>query len=156
MTQVDFYILADNSAKEIKQICCQLCEKALQQDMNVFIYTQSFEQAEELDNLLWSYKPNSFMVHINELNQIDKSDILSNLLEKNECFHYPVIISSTTQPAPEYQDLLINLTAEPHPSHQQFKRIAEIVDRNPQAKQQARKLYRFYQQQDYPLKKYDL
>jgi len=156
MTQVDFYILAENSPRDINSLCCQLCEKALEQKMNVFIYTHSAEQANEIDLFLWRYKSDSFIPHINTLNQLDREHTSSNTSDKKSSFDYPVIISSEENPAAEYHDLLINLASSPPPLHQQFKRIAEIVGKDSQAKQQARNHYRFYQQQNYPLNKYDL
>lgn len=155
MLQVDFYILADNSQKNIEQLCCQLCEKALLNNMTVLIYTQSDEQAEKLDNLLWSFKPVSFIVHKNLLGQLNKEDTSSDTLTIDNII-YPVLITNKINPEQSQNDLLINLNTSPPPGHLQFKRIAELVDKNPQAKENARNSYRFYQQQDYQLKKYNL
>ena len=155
MNQVDFYILADDSTKNIDHICCQLCEKALHNNMNVVIYTQSFEQAEKIDNLLWSFKTDSFIAHKNILNQEDKDNNSNGILEDID-FDYPVIITDHINSEQSNTDLLINLNTSPPPFHQQFKRIAELVDKNPQAKESARNTYRLYQQKNYKLNKYDL
>ena len=155
MNQIDFYILADDSTKNIDIICCQLCEKALKNSMNVIIYTQSFEQAEKINNLLWNFKTDSFIPHKNLLNQEDNNGISSKSL-KDIDFNYPVIITNKINSQQSNTDLLINLNASPPPLHQQFKRIAELVDKNPQAKEIARNSYRLYQQKNYKLSKYDL
>ena len=155
MSQVDFYILKDNSNRNIPLICCQLCSKALQNDMSIFIYTHSLEQAEQLDNLLWTYKSNSFLAHKNIVNQIDKLDSSTNTSKENS-FNYPLLSSANAPDRSLYNDILINLTDEVPPFHTQFKRIAEMVDKNLSAKEYARNLYRFYQQQHYELNKYEL
>ncbi|MBE9525596.1 MAG: DNA polymerase III subunit chi [Proteobacteria bacterium] len=155
MNQIDFYILADDSTKNIDVVCCQLCEKALKNSMNVIIYTQSFEQAEKIDSLLWNFKADSFIPHKNLLNQEDNDNTSSKLLN-NIDFDYPVLITDQINSQQSNTDLLINLNTSPPPLHQQFKRIAELVDKNPQAKEVARNSYRLYQQKNCKLNKYDL
>ncbi len=155
MNQIDFYILADDSTKTIDIVCCQFCEKALKNSMNVIIYTQSFEQAEKIDNLLWNFKVDSFVSHKNLLNQEDNNNI-SSKLSINIDFDYPVLITDQINSQQSNTDLLINLNTSPPPLHQQFKRIAELVNKNLQAKEIARNTYRLYQQKNYKLNKYDL
>ena len=156
MPQIDFYILAANSSRDINRLCCQLCEKALIQEMNVLIYTQSIEQAETLDKLLWSFKENSFIPHYNQLTEQNESS--------QSKFDYPVLISSNDTLNEHYSQLLINLSNTVPPFYQQFSRIAEMIDNNSinnsinnnNARESARERYRFYQKNHYPLNKYDL
>lgn len=146
--QIDFYILAENSRRDINQMVCQLCEKAIVQEMDVLIYTKSIEQAHQLDELLWTFKADSFLAHKNELNDI----------ETDNTFHYPIIISShiKDETVPLKHQFLINLS-NTHPAFiQHFKRIAEIVGKNPDDKEVARNRYRSYRDKGYTLNKYDL
>ena len=151
MTQVDFYILAENSRREINQMVCLLCEKALAQAMNVLIYTHSSTQAQQLDDLLWTFKNDSFIPHKNQFREshIDDSH-----------FYYPVLIchSNNTRPdiLAQYKQLLINLSNESPAFISQFKRTAELVDSNDEEKKIARNRYRYYQQKGYTLNTYDL
>jgi len=143
--QVDFYILADTSARDLKHIVCQLCEKALAQQLQVFIYTSSAEQTQQLDDLLWRFKADSFLPH-------------SQLTQADEGYSYPVLISSelnNTISAENYP-FLINLSNSYSDSFQDFKRIAEMIDKNSEQKQAARKRYRLYRDKGYHLNKYDL
>ena len=159
MNQVDFYILTESSQKNINHICCQLCEKALKSNLTILIYTQSAAQAEELDNLLWSYKSNSFIAHKNMYNQYDIDHISDNTLTKSEAkfqFLYPVLITGEVPVDHKYNDVLINLNSTPPPFYANFKRVAEMVDKELLAKESARSRYRFYQQQNCKLNKYDL
>lgn len=145
MTQIDFYILGDNSHRDINLMVCRLCEKALAKQMNVFIYTHSQTQAQQLDELLWTFKTNSFIAHTNQLDE----------RITNDSFAYPVIISSE-RTNDHYNHLLINLTEKTPSFFQQFKRIAELVGKSEGEKEIARNRYRYYLQQGYTLNKYDL
>ncbi|MCU7939068.1 MAG: DNA polymerase III subunit chi [gamma proteobacterium symbiont of Bathyaustriella thionipta] len=146
--QIDFYILGENSHRDINQMVCQLCEKAIAQHMNVFIYTQSIEQAHQLDELLWTFKPDNFLTHKNELSEI----------ETDSTFTYPIIISSDVKNATKSQhyQFLINLSNESPDLLANFKRIAEMVGKAPDDKEIARNRYRFYRDKGYTLNKYDL
>ena len=158
MTQIDFYILGEDSHRNINQMVCRLCEKALAQEMNVLVYTQSAEQAQQLDDLLWTFKTDSFIAHKNQLNEPSASP--------ENSFNYPVLITAPEQTGKnlptgdkryeQYTRLLINLTDEMPPFYQQFERIAEIVDKDGHAKEIARNHYRFYRDKGYSLNKYEL
>jgi len=146
--QVDFYILADTSGRDLKRMVCQLCEKALAQQMQIFIYTNSIEQAEQLDDLLWSFKADSFLPH-KLLTQNDETD---------ESYSCPILISCELDnkiSAVKYP-FLINLSNTYSDSFQDFKRIAEMIDKDPEQKQAARKRYRLYLDKSCDLNKYDL
>ncbi|MDX2503294.1 MAG: DNA polymerase III subunit chi [Gammaproteobacteria bacterium] len=156
MTQIDFYIVAENSPRDINQMVCRLCEKALSQKMSVLIYTKSTAQAQQLDDLLWTFKADSFIAHHNLSSESEHSDT-----GPQSEFNYPILISSTdrfsdVQNHEHYTQLLINLTSETPSIYQQFERLAEMVDKTPHARETARNRYRFYRQQGYSLNKYDL
>ncbi len=146
--QVDFYILADTSGRDLKRTVCQLCEKALAQQMQVFIYSSSIEQAQQLDDLLWSFKIDSFLPH-RLLTQHDKPD---------ESDTYPIIISCELNSKTNVKNhpFLINLSNTYSDFFQNFKRIAEMIDKDPEQKQAARKRYRLYLDKSCDLNKYDL
>lgn len=157
MTQIDFYILAENSHRDMNQMVCRLCEKALAQKMNVLIYTRSAAQAQQLDDLLWTFKPDSFIPHTSQFNG----------LEGDDSYSYPVLISSDSATdattfsgnkkiMSQYNQLLINLTSTPPPFFQQFERIAEMVGNNNEEKETARNRYRWYREKGLTLNKYDL
>ena len=157
MTQIDFYIIAENSHRDMNQMVCRLCEKALAQKMNVLIYTRSAAQAQQLDDLLWTFKPDSFIPHNNQFDG----------LEEDDSFSYPVLISTDANTdattfigskkiMSQYNQLLINLTTDTPPFFQQFERIAEMVGNNNEEKEIARSRYRSYRQKGLTLNKYDL
>ncbi len=158
--QVDFYIISEHSQKDSNQLVCQLCEKALEQNLSIFIYTESAEQAYLLDELLWTYKADSFIAHNNLFAQSIRPS------SKQKIFQYPVIIGSDlsteqTVNTPQDNHLLINLSStnliERYTTiTQKFSRIAEVVGKNNNEKAIARDRYRFYREKGYTLNKYDL
>ena len=61
--RVDFYLL-DQGDVEGKLLCaCKVAGKAYQQGLKVFLRARDPDQARQLDQLLWSYHPASFVPH---------------------------------------------------------------------------------------------
>jgi len=150
MTQVDFYILNENSQRNIEILTCQLIEKAVAQQHSVYIQCTSSEQANRLDELLWKYKPESFLAHKNLL----QSDLQKN--KDIEAYHYPVVIGSGEDIINGYDQLLINLDAQVPQFFSRFHRVAEMVSNDNSDKELARQRYRFYKERGYPLKNHDI
>jgi len=61
MSRVDFYILADGDSPE--HFACSIAHKARQQDYDIYIHTDSKENAARMDELLWTHKDISFLPH---------------------------------------------------------------------------------------------
>lgn len=151
MTQVDFYILGDSSRRSIEYLCCQLTEKAITQGKTVYIQASSSEQALRLDELLWKYKPESFLAHKN-LTQIETLD--DETLGTD--FHYPIVIGAGEEIVAGYDQVLINLDQQVPMFFSRFNRVAEMVGHLAEEKSSARERYRFYKSRGYPLNKYDI
>jgi len=151
MTQIDFYILTDISSRNIEYITCQLTEKALAQNKSVYIQANSSEQANRLDELLWKYKPESFMAHKNLLQAEMQSDD-----PPIQPFHYPIVIGMGEEIIDGYDQVLINLDSNVPPFFSRFQRMAEMVSNLTEDKKLARQRYRFYKERGYPLNKHDI
>ncbi len=134
MTQVDFYILATSDASGRERFACRLAEKAFRAGYRVHLNSATPEQAEQLDQLLWTFRPGSFIPH--------------SLAQAGE--EVPVLIGCGSEPAAE-SDLLINLADDIPTCFSRFRRLAEIVDQDPQRRDRGRQRYRFYQERGYPL-----
>ncbi|QOJ24990.1 MAG: DNA polymerase III subunit chi [Gammaproteobacteria bacterium] len=140
MTQVYFYSGASNKL----QTACRLCAKAVQQkSMKVLIYAPDTAMLEQLDELLWTFSPTSFIPHCTI-----RAD--SKLIRAT-----PVILSDRI-PADLPFDVLLNLDLQQPPSFDQFDRLIEIADTSPEGKQAARARYRFYKEADYPIQHFNL
>ncbi|HAI69826.1 MAG TPA: DNA polymerase III subunit chi [Gammaproteobacteria bacterium] len=137
MPQVDFYILHTIRLRQEKnRLACQLADKAWHQGYPIYIQTNSIIDAEKFDKLLWVFKEDSFLPH----------DIYPDISSTA-----PIRIGYSAEICPD-MEVLINLTETVPPFFEQFKRIAEIVDDTPIAREAGRTRYRFYQERKALLK----
>lgn len=134
-SNIDFYLLEDESLSQRQSLCCRLAEKAYQQGHSAWILVASDEEASTLDTLLWTFKEASFIPHE---------------IAKGQALCAPIIISSTVTPDPTYS-LLINCHDIIPENFLAFTRILEVLP-----KKIAREHYRHYQQHHCPIKTHAL
>ena len=139
MTRVDFYVMASADHSDRLQLVCKLAEKALQRSQKVFIHSDSDDTLKELDDLLWSFRPVSFVPH----HTVTTDDTPTST-------HSIPVILSKSSPDSE-RTLLINLAADVPPFFSRFERTLEIVNEQTHIKEAGRERYRYYQQRGYPL-----
>lgn len=142
MPQVDFYLLLHTPTRYARnRFVCQLADKAWHQSYRIYIHTSSKEQANELNDLLWTFKPESFLPH--DLHPDDSPSIA------------PIRIGYGDLSA-ENMTLLINLTETAPNFFKQFQRIAEIIIDTPSAREAGRTRYRVYREEKYELKTHEI
>ncbi len=129
---IDFYILDTSSGQRSLLFACRLLEKAYEAAQSVYIHAPSQEEAERLDQLLWTYRDDSFIPH--------------NLYQAADPFPPPIQIGYGETPPP-HQAILLNLASAVPAFYQQFPRIIEIVFSDPSVQQLARERYRYYRDQ---------
>lgn len=141
MVQVDFYNLPTTSLADCLLFSCRLINKAWLQQNKVYIHCQDEAQRQQLNQLLWQFKADSFLPH--------------DLFEENK--DSPIILGLEEL---EYQTLshplLVNLSFTVPKHHQQFKRIAEFVIDDATLKDKARANYRFYNTAQYKVQYHNL
>ena len=131
LPKVNFYVLSSQSEQGRQLFACKLAEKAFRLGFKAYILTDTRQQAQQLDILLWTFRANSFVPH-----EIYQSD-LPNLANA-------VIIG--TQQAPEaWQHTLINLSTYCPEQIHQSEQIFELLDNDETQKQTGRLRYRHYQ-----------
>lgn len=140
MTRVDFYILDQQAGRP--QFACRLAEKAVLQGHRVYIHTADEQAAQELDRLLWTFSDGSFLPHA--LAASEPADSLA-----------PVHIGHGQEPL-DHDQVLINLADEIPLFFSRFERVAEIVDGDQGAREQARERFRFYRERGYELNSHSL
>lgn len=114
---------------------CLEAARCFRENLKVFIFTDSKELAEQLDELLWQFDPDSFVPH--------------NLPGEGGRYGAPVEISWQ---APQNQrQVLINLADRIPNFAGNFRQIIEFVPSEADKKQLARQRYRLYQQNGYQL-----
>ncbi|WP_163835226.1 DNA polymerase III subunit chi [Spartinivicinus ruber] len=141
MTRIDFYILPDQHPTARQQFCCRLAEKAVKHAKSVYIHTDGQAEAEALDELLWSFREDSFIPH--------------QLAASHESAPCPVEIGWQL-PAKSSNSLLINLTDSIPSFVNQFERVAEIVAGDGTRRKTARQNFKSYRDQGYPLHSHNI
>ena len=61
--RIDFYLLNEAAPEALWLTACRLLEKAYLKKHQVFVYCAHQQDAEHLDELLWTFKPDSFIPH---------------------------------------------------------------------------------------------
>lgn len=127
--RVDFYLLASDQNEARSKIACRLLEKAYAKGHRVFVYCNSKEEAELLDELLWTFKDDSFIPH--------------NLQGEGPEPPPPVQIGYEKEPR-GFNDILLNLSPSIPPFYTRFKRVMELVINVETEKEQSRLNYKKY------------
>jgi len=141
VTQVDFYLLQDDSAQIRASFACRLADKAYRLGNRVYIHTASAEQTRQLDDLLWTFQQNSFVPHA--------------IYQAAQHNPPPVLLAHNSEPDASIQ-VLINLSAEVPLFFSRFERVAELVNQNADIHQQGRSRYSFYKDRGYPLRTHEI
>ena len=144
MSQADFYILKEAEDEQRFFVACRLTEKAMAQGLKVYIHTASEQSAQDLDDLLWSFKPESFIPHT-----------IVGLEDNMDDEEIPVLIGYEGNASTKGQ-LLINLCDQVPDIHENFDRIAEIVPNREEAKAISREHWNTYKTLGFELKHHQM
>ena len=133
MPEASFYILPSRSIPERYLFACKLIEKAYRSGQFCYVYTDTLQQCQQLDNQLWTFRKNSFIPH----------QIYDGANNKTPDHEQTVLIG--TQTAPEkWQKLIFNLSSKYPDNLTKTERILEILDDNEDLKQAGRQRFRQY------------
>lgn len=132
MTRIDFYSLKEGSTSNRLTLTCRLVERIRAAEQRILIYCPEFAIAEQLDRLLWVFRDGSFLPH--------------GLINKVDVEFTPVLISTEDHAAGEHQ-VLINLSFAVPACFNQFERVCEPLDRQPDILAAGRERWKFYQAQ---------
>jgi DNA polymerase-3 subunit chi len=139
MTEVNFYVLSQSEPEQRRLFACRLADKAFRQGHQVYVHTGSENEAAQMDELLWSFRPQSFIPH--------------GLLGSGD--DEKVAVGWQQDPA-HHSDVLINLDLEVPDFIGRFHRVVEVVVQAPEVRDALRASWKFYQDRGYPLQKRDL
>jgi DNA polymerase-3 subunit chi len=139
MTLVEFYLLPCKTIDQRLTLVCRLADKALQKQQTLYIHTQDQAMTEQLDQMLWEFRPESFVAH-----SIATNNTMSNDLE-------PILLSHDIEPDAK-RDVFINLSDDEPVFFSRFPRALEIVDEAPETKKHGRQRWSFYKVRGYPMK----
>ena len=63
MPEIRFYVLESEDPKARYRFACKLVEKIYRNDGYCYVQTENAEQSRLLDDLLWTFRPGSFIPH---------------------------------------------------------------------------------------------
>ena len=139
--RADFYLVGKPRFREQPLLlACELARKATDQGHALLVLCASAEQAELLDDLLWSFDPDAFIPH-----QIAGEDA-----DEEEA---AVLIAAPEHDAP-MRPLVINLRDEPVDGA--FERVLEVVPADESARGPLRERWKQYQARGLDVKKHDM
>ncbi len=141
MTRIDFYLLSSSEAHQRRVTVCRLIEKAYKQGHQIYLRTSCEEETRVMDDLLWTFRQGSFVPH--------------EVLNPELTAEAPVLISHEDD-VPAHRDVMINLGDEVPRGHDQFQRLAELIDQDPDTRNAGRKRYRAYQALGYDIHTHEL
>lgn len=130
--RVDFYLLKQTEPNARWLIACRLLEKAYLRGHRVFVFCENQQDAEALDEYLWTFKEDSFIPH--------------HLQGEGPEPPPPIQIGFGQEPR-GFNDLLMNMSAQIPSFFTRFQRIMEIVSHDEEAKNISRQHYREYRAQ---------
>lgn len=140
--QVDFYILEAAAEHERLRTACRLADKAWQKGHRVFIHVDSRETARSIDDMLWTFRQDSFVPH-------------AMYPGVDEAALEPVLVGDG-EAHPAEIDVLINL-AEAVPSFvDRSTRVAEIVSADDAGRRTGRLRYRDYRDKGVSIQQHNL
>ena len=140
--EITFYVLAADAPLSARlTTACRLADKAWQQNRKVLLQAGSRTEAEALDELLWSFRAESFIPH--------------HLVGEGPTPPPPVRIGWEALPA-DSRDILINLGADIPAGVERFQRVIEIVAGTDAEREQARAHWKTYRQQGYAVQAHEL
>ena len=141
MTRIDFYVLESNDGLAQAQLSCRIANKAYDTQHQVYIHTDTAQQSEQLDRLMWTYPDGSFLPHC--------------FYSAPESADTPVLIGHDHEPE-QATEVLINLADEVPPFYSRFERIVELVTGDEATRQKARQRYKYYRDRGYAIETHTL
>ena len=155
MTKIDFYITDAKTPAELYSFACRLTEKAYRQKHAIYLHTDSEQTMQAVDDLLWSFRPNSFLPHTSEKNGSEQNSGDSGESKTDEDAPKEILVACSGNPG-AHHDVLINLTEQTPEFFSRFTRVAEVVSGDEGAKEKSRQRFKFYRDRGYPLDVHNL
>ena len=136
--QVDFYVRPGSSPDALDDFACRLVEKVWRRGHRVLVLTASDAAARRLDDLLWTFRDESFVPH--------------RRLGAGESAGVEPVIVSTSGVWEGALDVLLNL-APPVPAEAaRAARIAEIVPAEGAGRDAGRQRFREYRDRGFEIR----
>jgi DNA polymerase-3 subunit chi len=141
MPRADFYLIAKpRFLQQPLLLVCELAKKAYTSSQPTLILARDMAQAEELDDLLWSFDPDEYLPH--QIAGMDEDEDQA-----------PILIATPQTDTPS-RPLVINLRNDVW--LKPCERILEVVPADPTAREPLRERWKQYKALDFELSKHDM
>ena len=141
MARADFYLIAKPRFRDQPLLLvCELAKRACDANQFTLVLARDAAQAEELDDLLWSFEPDAYVPH--QIAGRDEDDEVT-----------PVLIVPPEVDAPA-RPLVINLRDAAWTAA--CERVLEVVPADPAARDPLRARWKQYQALGYAMNKHDM
>jgi len=132
MPDVTFYVLATSEERARLVFVCRLAEKIYRENLPVYVTAANDKQAQQLDDLLWTFRQGSFIPH-----QCDQGDGVAP-------DDWPILIGQQAVPPAWQRAIVVNLAPTCPEGITECPRLLEIVDHDPSIRQAGRERFRRY------------
>ncbi len=139
MTRVDFYLVPGEAEQQRLLAACRIADKALAQGLRSHLLVGEQRQAQALDDLLWTFRDQSFVPHA---------------IAPTDPAVWPVTIGLHAPLDP--REVLFNLTTALPADPTRYQRIVEVLNQQPTIRQGGRARYRYYRDQGHTLYTHEL
>jgi DNA polymerase-3 subunit chi len=141
MARADFYLIGKPRFREQPLLLvCELARKAVHASQPLLVLAASNEQAEALDDLLWSFDPDDYLPH--QIAGVDLDE------EEADVLIVPPDMDVAMRP------LVLNLRAVPAPGN--FERVLEVVPADESARGPLRERWKHYKERGFEVNKHDM
>ena len=140
--QVDFYVRPEASPDALEAFACRLVETVWQRGHRVLLLAASEAAARRLDDLLWTFRDESFVPH----RRVGAGEPAAT-----EPVGEPVVVSTPGEWSGDL-DVLVNLTPSVPEEADRAVRIAEVVPAAGPGRDAGRERYREYRSRGYELR----
>jgi len=139
--KANFYLLKQSTPEARLMLACRLAEQQARQGQRICILTDTPEAAQEVDQLLWSYSPESFLPHA---------------LAGDAAADKVAVVIAEGNAAPAGTTCILNLGSEAPLNQSTLNAIAEFVLNDTESKALSRTRWNLYKQLGYELQHHQL
>ena len=133
MTRIDFH----TNIPDKLGYACRLARKAYAARGKVVLLAETSDQAEQLNEALWTLSGTDFVPHVMAGDPLAPET--------------PIIVTDSEEAALPHHDMLVNLTRRTPSTFARFARVFEIISTDEEDAAAGRKRYVAYKRQEYPL-----
>ena len=138
--KISFYILPDAEKTRHFIFVCRLIEKIYLNQTAIYLHVDSLNMAHQFDQLLWTYRDDSFIPH----------HLMHEVIPEEKNCLCPIHIGYQDL-TPQFSGVIINLQTHVFSLSSHYTEVVEIVFPEPSMQQLARERYKQYRDQGHEL-----